>query len=282
VAEFILETAAKKPKRADGTRIDWNEEWRRSQEAQDVLSEINSLKLTRSKSAGAHKKKDDETEFAAPVWAQTTMLTRRLFTQYWRDPSYLYGKLFVAVIIGIFNGFTFYQLGNTVQDMQNRMFSVFLIITIPPTVVNTVVPKFFQNMALWQAREHPSRIYGWFAFTTAQVVAEIPIAIVCSVIYFLLWYFPAGLPTDSSTAGYVFLMTMLFWLFMSSWGQWICAFAPSFTVISNVLPFFFVMVSLFNGVVRPYSMLPVFWRYWMCKHHSSLVTDPRLSCFGIL
>lgn len=263
VAEFILETAAKKPRRADGTRIDWNEEWRQSQEAQDVLSEISSLKLTRSKSAGAHRKKDDETEFAAPVWTQTTMLTRRLFTQYWRDPSYLYGKLFVAVIIGIFNGFTFYQLGNTVQDMQNRMFSVFLIITIPPTVVNTVVPKFFQNMALWQAREHPSRIYGWFAFTTAQVVAEIPIAIVCSVIYFLLWYFPAGLPTDSSTAGYVFLMTMLFWLFMSSWGQWICAFAPSFTVISNVLPFFFVMVSLFNGVVRPYSMLPVFWRYWV-------------------
>lgn len=58
-------------------------------------------------------------------------------------------------------------------------------------------------------------------------------------------------------------MTLLFWLFISSWGQWICAFAPSFTVISNVLPFFFVMFSLFNGVVRPYSMLPVFWRYWM-------------------
>jgi ATP-binding cassette subfamily G (WHITE) protein 2 (SNQ2) len=46
-------------------------------------------------------------------------------------------------------------------------------------------------------------------------------------------------------------------------GQWICAFAPSFTVISNVLPFFFVMFSLFNGVVRPYSQLSVFWRYWM-------------------
>jgi ATP-binding cassette subfamily G (WHITE) protein 2 (SNQ2) len=38
--------------------------------------------------------------------------------------------------------------------------------------------------------------------------------------------------------------------------------APSFTVISNVLPFFFVMFSLFNGVVRPYSQLSVFWRYW--------------------
>ena len=56
---------------------------------------------------------------------------------------------------------------------------------------------------------------------------------------------------------------LLFWLFISSWGQWICAFAPSFTVISNVLPFFFVMFGLFNGVVRPYATLPVFWKYWM-------------------
>ena len=77
------------------------------------------------------------------------------------------------------------------------------------------------------------------------VASEIPIAILTSVIYYVLWYFPAGLPTDSSSAGYVFLMTMLFFFFQASWGQWICAFAPSFTVISNVslspllLPFAF-------------------------------------------
>lgn len=88
-------------------------------------------------------------------------------------------------------------------------------------------------------------------------------AILGAVVYWVLWYFATGLPTDSSTAGYVFLMTLLFFLFMNSWGQWICAFAPSFTVISNVLPFFFVMFSLFNGVVRSFAQLPVFWRYWM-------------------
>jgi ATP-binding cassette subfamily G (WHITE) protein 2 (SNQ2) len=262
VAEFILETAAKPAKRKDGTRINWNEEWQKSTNNQELLKEIDRIKADRSQKV-AEAEEVEQTEFAAPVWLQTTMLTKRTFVQYWRDPSYLYGKLFVAVIIGIFNGFTFYQLGNTIGDLQNRMFTSFLIILIPPTIVNAVVPKFYQNMALWQARELPSRIYGWFAFVTAQVVAEIPIAILSSVLYWVLWYFPAGLPTDSSTAGYVFLMTMLFFLFVSSWGQWICAFAPSFTVISNVLPFFFVMFGLFNGVVRPYADMPVFWRFWM-------------------
>lgn len=262
VAEFILETAAKPIKRKDGSRINWNEEWAKSSNNQEMLQEIERVKSERSKKASENKH-DKATEFAAPVWLQTTMVTKRIFTQYWRDPSYLYGKLFVAVIVGIFNGFTFYKLGNSIGDMQNRMFTSFLILLIPPTIVNSVLPKFFTNMALWQTRELPSRIYGWVAFTTAQVVAEVPIAIVSSVLYWLLWYFPTGLPTDSSTAGYVFLMTMLFYLFISSWGQWICAFAPSFTVISNVLPFFFVMFSLFNGVVRPYMQLAVFWKYWM-------------------
>jgi ATP-binding cassette subfamily G (WHITE) protein 2 (SNQ2) len=272
VAEFILETAAKPSRGKDGARINWNEEWKKSSNNQEMLKEIDRIKSDRSQKV-SEQDNVEQTEFAAGVWLQTTMLTKRTFVQYWRDPSYLYGKLFIAVVIGIFNGFTFYQLGNTIGDLQNRMFTTFLIVLIPPTIVNGVVPKFYQNMALWQARELPSRIYGFFAFTTAQVVAEIPIAIVSSVLYWLLWYWPTGLPGNSSTSGYVFLMTMLFFMFISSWGQWICAFAPSFTVISNVLPFFFVMFSLFNGVVRPYADMPVFWRFWMVSH-----PNPRPMC----
>ena len=265
VAEFLLEIAAKSRRRPDGTKIDWNQEWKSSQNARALKEEIHRIKDVRSKAP--EPEQGTEHEFAASALTQATELTKRVFRQHWRDPPYLYGKLFIAVIVGIFNGFTFWRLGNTTVDMTNRMFSTFLIITIPPTAVNAVVPKFFQNMMLWMAREYPSRIYGWFAFTTAQVVGEIPMAIVSSVVYWVLWYWPSmsaqSQDTESSTAGYVFLMTMLFFLFMSSWGQWITAFAPSFTVISNVLPFFFVVFGLFNGVVRPYSGLPVFWKYWM-------------------
>ncbi|KAJ5302211.1 hypothetical protein PENANT_c008G05003 [Penicillium antarcticum] len=261
VAEFILETAAKGTQR-NGKHVDWNEEWRSSDQNQEMLAEIERIRTERSK-LPIEQSNGTQNEFAATTFTQTIQLTKRLFLNYWRDPSYYYGKLFVSVIIGIFNGFTFWMLPNTVASMQDRMFSVFLIILIPPIVLNSIVPKFYINRALWEAREYPSRIYGWVAFCTANVVCEIPAAIISGLIYWLLWYYPVGFPTDSSTAGYVFLMSMLFFLFQASWGQWICAFAPSFTVISNVLPFFFVMVNLFNGIVRPYANYPVFWKYWM-------------------
>ena len=80
------------------------------------------------------------------------------------------------------HSFTFWQLGNTIQDMQNRMFTAFMVVVFPPTFVNAIVPKFHQNMTLWTARELPSRIYGWIPFCTAMAVAEVPIAIVSGTI----------------------------------------------------------------------------------------------------
>ena len=107
VAEFILETAAKATQR-DGKHVDWNEEWRNSEQSRQVTEEIERLKEERSKvpvqAAG------EQYEFAAPTYEQTILLTKRMFLQYWRDPSYYYGKLFVSVIIGIFNGFVSLRL----------------------------------------------------------------------------------------------------------------------------------------------------------------------------
>ncbi|KAK5652623.1 hypothetical protein OQA88_10216 [Cercophora sp. LCS_1] len=264
IAEFLLETAAKGGQKVNGKRINWNKEWRESAENQALLEEIRQIKAERGELANnAGSIPATEHEFAATTWDQTVQLTKRMFIHQWREPSYVYGRLFVSAIVGIFNGFTFWMLDDTVADMQNRMFTNFLIIMIPATVLNAVLPKFFTNFALWQAREHPSRIYGWVAFCTAEILSEIPASVVGSVIYFVLWYFPTGQPTDASTAGYVFLMTLLFFLFQSSWGQWICAWAPNFTVIANILPFFLVVFSVFNGVVVPYSQLNVFWKNWI-------------------
>ncbi|KAJ5674748.1 ABC multidrug transporter atrF [Penicillium maclennaniae] len=236
----------------DGKKVDWNEEWRSSEQNRLMLAEIERIRTERSK---------------IPIEDSGSTTYDTGVTR----PDY-YGKLFVSVIIGIFNGFTFWMLPNTVASMQDRMFSCF----------------FYINRALWEAREYPSRIYGWVAFCTANVVCEIPAAIITGLVYWLLWYYPVGLPTDSSSAGYVFLMSMLFFLFQASWGQWICAFAPSFTVISNVLPFFFVMVNLFNGIVRPYADYPVFWKYWMYYVNpvtwwlrgvlSSVLPEVRIEC----
>lgn len=109
VAEFLLETAAKPIRGKDGKRINWNKEWLKSKENEEMLAEIHRLKEQRSTLA-KDQSRAKEYAFAATVPTQTYMLTKRTFLQYWRDPSYLYAKVFISVIIGIFNGFTFYKV----------------------------------------------------------------------------------------------------------------------------------------------------------------------------
>ncbi|KAK2007669.1 ABC-2 type transporter [Colletotrichum eremochloae] len=257
VAEFILETASASS--SDGKRIDWGDEWLRSDEHKAIIAEIDQITAERRSPTTTSAA---QTDFAASTAYQSLLLTKRMFVQHWREPQYLYSRVFVHAILGIFNGFTFWMLGNDIASMQNRMFSAIIIIFfIPPTVVNSVVLKFFQNRDLWEDRELPSRTYGWVAFCTANVVCEIPMAIVSATIYWLLWFFPVGY--SMTAAGYSYLMVIVWSLFQSSWGQWISAFGPSYSKISNILPFFFVMVALFNGILVPYDSIPVFWKYWM-------------------
>jgi len=91
VAEFILETAAKGGKRADGKRLNWNEEWKNSEEAKEVLNEIKRIKGERSKVKP--RSASEEHELASPIPLQITELTKRMFLQHWRSPEYLYGKV---------------------------------------------------------------------------------------------------------------------------------------------------------------------------------------------
>jgi len=115
VAEFVIEAAAKGT-RTDGRPIDWDHEWRTSREAKGVLAEIDRLcDERREKPLPDVELK----EFAAPMWLQTTMLTKRLFKQQWREPSYVYAKLWVGFMVGAFNGFTFWNPGNTIQGKRS-------------------------------------------------------------------------------------------------------------------------------------------------------------------
>ena len=91
-----------------------------------------------------------------------------------------------------------------------------------PEFINAISMRFIMNRDLWTAREGPSGVYGWIAFCTSQIVCEIPYAIISAVIFYVLYYYIVGLPLGFA-AGYCFLMFFLFFLFATSWGQWIAA-----------------------------------------------------------
>jgi ATP-binding cassette, subfamily G (WHITE), member 2, SNQ2 len=93
----------------------------------------------------------------------------------------------------------------------SRAFSVYFILFLCNAIVNVILARFFFAGLYWAFREGPSRTYGWVALCSASILAEIPAAVLVTVIYFLLWYFPSGLPV--SEAGYIFLFLLTYEIF---------------------------------------------------------------------
>ncbi|KAK4704462.1 hypothetical protein P7C70_g1739, partial [Phenoliferia sp. Uapishka_3] len=241
---------------------------------------------------------------SATILRQCIELTKRVSRNYNRDLSYSYTKLFTAIVVSLIIGLSFLQLGNTVVSMQNRLFSVFLILFVPPGLcilaqlqgTSSLKPFFavFMNLGifkmvklrgLWHARERPNKTYGRTAFATSLLLSEVPYSALCGSLFFCIWYFLVGFPLVSSTIAYAFVMVQLFFLFQVTWAMWITALAPSLGVIANLLPFFLVSMEAFNGALMPYYNMPHAWKwlYWVSPFQCpselvSFLPAPGLTC----
>jgi ATP-binding cassette, subfamily G (WHITE), member 2, PDR len=71
--------------------IDWPQIWRESPEKAKIKLQLAEMKDELS-SKPANNSPDSLREFAAPLNKQFLVVTKRVFEQYWRTPSYLYSK----------------------------------------------------------------------------------------------------------------------------------------------------------------------------------------------
>lgn len=217
-ADYIIEVVVGGTKNTTNS-VDWAAVWNESVEAQETQQEISAVRSRKDEKTDLGDTKQRKTP---PLSGQIFYLTQRTLRQFWRSPEYPYSRLYASFLHALINGLTYLQIGNSTTDLQSKAFSCFLVLMLVPEFINAISMRFIMNRDLWKAREGPSGAYGWIAFCTAQIVSEIPYAIVSAVVFFVLYYFIVGLPLGFA-AGYCFLMFFFFFLFATSWGQWIAA-----------------------------------------------------------
>jgi len=260
-AEYMLEAiGAGNP---DYNGKDWGDVWASSKEHHHRTQEIESIISERPTASDSHQAKDDR-EFAMPLSAQIVAVIRRNFTSFWREPNYLIGVFMLHIVSGIFNSFTFYKPGFGTIDMQNRLFSIFMTLTIAPPLIQQLQPRFLDYRQLFTSRERNSKIYSWLAFVIGAVLVEIPYRFLAGTVYFMTWWWGSvGQDRSAFDGAYTWLMIMLFELFYLSFAQAIAAFSPSALLASLLVPVLFLFIVAFCGAIAPYAALPTFWRSWM-------------------
>ncbi|KAJ5506588.1 CDR ABC transporter [Penicillium expansum] len=259
-AEYMLEViGAGNP---DYKGQDWGNVWANSPESKQLSEDLEGIIASRRNSQSDEKTKDGR-EYAMPLYVQVVAVTKRAFVAYWRSPDYILGKFMLHIFTGLFNTFTFWHLGNSFIDMQSRLFSVFMTLTIAPPLIQQLQPRYIHLRGLYKSREANSKIYTWAAFVTSTIVPELPYSIVAGSIYFNCWYWGTWFPRDSFSSGYVWMSLMLFELYYIGLGQFIAALAPNELFASLLVPTFFTFIVSFCGVLVPYAALPHFWQSWM-------------------
>jgi ATP-binding cassette, subfamily G (WHITE), member 2, SNQ2 len=84
------------------------------------------------------------------------------------------------VVVALFTGFTFWQLGNTTADLQNRIFCIFQATVLPALIMSQVEPRYDMSRLIF-IRESSSKMYSQIAFVVSVVVAEIPYGVISAV-----------------------------------------------------------------------------------------------------
>lgn len=240
---------------------DWNEVWLSSPEHAQVEEELG--RIISDAAARPPGTTDDGHEFAMGLWDQTKIVTQRMNVSLYRNVDYINNKMALHVGSALFNGFSFWMIGDSVGDLQLRLFTIFNFIFVAPGVIAQVQPVFLERRDIFEVREKKSKMYSWIAFTTGLIVSELPYLCVCAVLYFACWYYTVGFPKDSSRSGATFFVMLMYEFVYTGIGQFVAAYAPNAVFASLVNPLLIGVLVSFCGVLVPYAQIQPFWRYWI-------------------
>jgi ATP-binding cassette subfamily G (WHITE) protein 2 (PDR) len=277
-AEWIMEITGNLP----GSHQNWREAWNISDERQAVKTQLNQMKteLEGHRNANGAKK----SEYATTFWTQLIMLTYRTFVEYWRTPAALYAKLGVYVGATFMIGVSIFHSPNSLQGLQNEMFSIYLVFTTFSNIIQQIAPHFASRRALFEARERPSKIFSWKAFITASIIVEATWQVLLAIVSWALFYYLTGMnlnTTESDRSERAILMLLLFvafFLLTQSLSHLLVAAIEVPQTAVNISQPIYYLTTIFCGVLVSKDALPHFWG-WM--YHVSPLTYLLRSMFAV-
>jgi ATP-binding cassette subfamily G (WHITE) protein 2 (SNQ2) len=144
------------------------------------------------------------------------------------------------------------QLDDSRSSLQYRIFIIFQVTVLPALILAQVEPK-YAIARMISFREQMSKAYKTFPFAISMVIAELPYSVLCAVAFFLPIYYIPGLNSESSRAGYQFLMVLITEIFSVTLGQAIAALTPTPFIAAYVNPFVIVVFALVSSHPPPQS-----------------------------
>ncbi|OBU01245.2 hypothetical protein VE01_00946 [Pseudogymnoascus verrucosus] len=147
-AEYILEVVAATA--IGQTTQDWPEIWRSSDESRNRILEQDRIHHEMGCATMENSNDGNCDEFAVPLYVQLRHTIIRILQHYWRSPTYIWGKIMLGVVSALFIGFSFFRSNDSLQGLQNVLFSIFMLTSIMSSLVQQIMPRFVLQRSLYE------------------------------------------------------------------------------------------------------------------------------------
>ncbi|KAG0680919.1 hypothetical protein C6P42_004577 [Pichia californica] len=287
-AEWMLAVIGAAP--GSHANQDYFEVWMNSEERRAVNEELASME-TDLLNVSVDTSVDASRSFASTYASQYFYVTQRVMQQYWRTPKYVWSKMLLTIFNSIFNGFSFFKAGTSLQGLQNQMLSIFMLSVMIMTLIQQMLPLYITQRSIYEVRERPSKTFTWWVFLAAQMSAELPWNIICGTLSYFCWYYPIGFYSNASTTGTTAERGALSWLlivgvfnYASSLGFACVAGVEEEQNGANIATLLFTMSLNFCGILKfPTGFWKFMYRanamtYWVASLLSAGVGDTHLIC----
>ena len=120
-----------------------------------------------------------------------------------------------------------------------------LILAAP--LSNQIQRPFIGTRQVYEIRERPSRMYSWTALITAQILGELPLDIMSSSLFFLIWYWLVGFPSSRAVYSYL-VLGIMYPMQYTTYSQWVAAMSASAPIAAQLSTFFFSLAFTLSAV----------------------------------
>ncbi|KAJ6940744.1 hypothetical protein NC651_006771 [Populus alba x Populus x berolinensis] len=215
------------------------------------------------------------TRFPQNAWEQFKACLWKQEMSYWRSPKYNLVRLIFIIVSSLIFGALLWQKGQKINDEQdffNILGSIFIFIQFAGIANCSSVMPFVATERTIVYRERFAGMYSSWAYSSAQVVVEIPYLLLQALLFLIITYPAINFYWSAYKVFWYFYSMFCSLLYFNYLGLLLVSLTPNVQMASIWASFVYTTTNLFSGFLVPEPIMPGWWAwgYWICPTSWSL------------
>ncbi|CEG39520.1 atp-binding cassette superfamily [Plasmopara halstedii] len=204
----------------------------------------------------------DFTPFRQTFAEDLVTLLRREFTLITRDTTYVMGRVFMVLLMGLLYGSTFWQMDDSNSQLTlGLLFSVAMFLSLSQA---SQVATYMEARSIFY-KQRGANFFRSSAYVLASSFSLIPMSILETVVFGAITYWFGGY-VDEVDRFLIFLITLFFCqMWFSSFFFFLSAASPNLTIAQPMMMVAVLFFMIFGGFLIARDDLPdyLIWIYWL-------------------